>query len=89
VAPVVLVILSSTALRALSAPPVVAVVAVVPAGAAEPAVVGELADPELQAVRMAPAARAATAGQAARRAGGTRFVLVLVLMWRIVFIPSG
>jgi hypothetical protein len=68
---------------------VVAVVAVVPAGAAEPAVVGELADPEPHAVRMAPTARAATAVQAVRRAGRTRFVLVLVIVWRIVFIPSG
>jgi hypothetical protein len=80
VAPVVLVILSSTASRALPAPPVVAVVAVVPAGAAEPAVVGELADPELQAARMAPAARATTAVQADRRAVRTRFVLELVLV---------
>jgi hypothetical protein len=86
VAPVVLVIPSSTALRALSPPPVAPVVAVVPDGAADPAVVGGLADPELQAARTAPAARAATAVPAARRAGRTRFVLVLVLMWRIVFV---
>jgi hypothetical protein len=83
VAPVVLVILCSTAWRALSAPPPVVpvVLAVVPAGAAEPAaVVGELADPELQAVRMAPAARATTAGQAARRADRALFVLVFVFV---------
>jgi hypothetical protein len=81
VAPVVLVILSSTALRELSAPPVLAVVAVVPAGAA---VVGELTEPVLQAARMAPAASAATAVQAARCAGGTRFVPVPIVILRII-----
>jgi hypothetical protein len=86
VAPVVLVILSSTALRALSPPPVAPVVAVDPAGAADPVVVGGLADPELQAARMAPAARAAMAVPAARRAGWARLVLVLVLIWRIVHV---
>jgi hypothetical protein len=84
---VVRVILSSTVLRALSAPPA-AVLAVLPAGAEEPDFVGALADPEPQAVRMAPTARADRAVQAVRRAGRTRFVLVLVVVWRIVFIPS-